>query len=150
MGMFKENKSKKVSPAMLEEYVMNTPDIFLITDYNGKIESANKEEIYELGSLENYFEKEKNLETYEDLINKTKENGSFSGEVFIEKGEIVSLFYVYSLNITLTKKLHFYIKDESSHFRKEKQLINENEKVHELLKSKDLFIANWCTFVIWM
>lgn len=142
MGLFKE-KSKKADNEALEEFLNKTPDIFLIADYDGKIESINRQELLEkYKSLDELFEKDNNKDLYNDMMAQIKESGSFVRNIEIMRDGIRLRKYIVGINAVSLKKIVLYVKDESSNLRKEMELIREIDKYEDTLRSKDLFIAN--------
>lgn len=129
---------------VVEGFFDKITDIICITDYEGKIEYINNGEIY------NKYKKLKevllydqyNELVYEEIISKTLDEGSFIGEVKLNKDNTKINAYVASYNMTSQGRILVYIKNLNEHFEKELQLQKEIEKKDEYLRTKDLFIAN--------
>jgi response regulator RpfG family c-di-GMP phosphodiesterase/signal transduction histidine kinase len=145
MGMFNKNKeeSKKISPVILEGFINKVKDIILTANYDGIIETINKPELKEIyKTLGDFFEKENNLDLYNNIINQIMEEGSFVDDIELKKNNQTVRMYVAAYNVPSNKKMFFYIKDTNQYLLKEMQLLEELDKQDELLKMKDLFIAN--------
>ncbi|MBQ9279891.1 MAG: response regulator [Clostridia bacterium] len=142
MGIFKD-KSKKISPVMLDELVNNMPDIILISDYEGNIETANKGEIVEnFKTLNDFFRSGAEKDLSHTIMTQVQEKGIFSQNIDMVGKDSASRMHVTAVHVPSEKKVIFDIMDEESSLRREKELIGELEKQEEILKSKDLFIAN--------
>ena len=142
MGIFKE-KSGKINATALEEFAMKTPDIMITCDYDGTIEAINKPDLMEkYKTVSDFFNGDGNREIYEDIIRQVRENGTFAHNIEITKEDNLLRLYVFGMNVPSSKKMFFYVKDEKQSLHKEKDLANEIDKQEEILKSKDLFIAN--------
>ena len=145
---FRKHKRKRIEgskfdPSVLEGFINKVNDIILVANYDETIEVINKPEIIEnYKSLEDFFDKKNNEELYTDMMNTIKSDGSFIGNIEITKNNENIRLYVAAYLVQSTNKLFFYIKDDSKYFLKEKELLEEIDKQEELLKSKDLFIAN--------
>ena len=138
-----EQNSNKIDPSVLEGFINKINDIILIANNDETIEIINKPEIMEeYKSLPDFFEKKYNEDLYNDMIFKIKVNGSFIDNIEITKNNQNVRLYVAAYLVQSTNKMFFYIKDESQYFLKEQELLEEIDKQDELLKSKDLFIAN--------
>lgn len=129
---------------VVEGFFDKITDIICITDYDGKIEYINNGEIY------NKYKKLKevllydqyNELVYEEIISKTLDDGSFIGEVKLNKDNTKINVYIASYNMPSQGRILIYIKNLNEHFEKELQLQKEIEKKDEYLRTKDLFIAN--------
>lgn len=129
---------------VIEGFFDKIKDIICIADYNGKIEYINNGEFY------NKYKKLKELLLYdqyneliyEEIISKTLDEGSFLGEVKLNKDNTKINVYIASYNMTSKEKILVYIKNLNEYFEKELELQKEIEKKDEYLRTKDLFIAN--------
>ncbi len=129
---------------VVEGFFDKIKDIICITDYEGKIEYINNGEIY------NKYEKlkeillydEYNELIYEEIISKTLDEGSYIGEVELNKDNTKIKVYIASYNMASQGRILVYIKNLNEHFEKELELQKEIEKKDEYLRTKDLFIAN--------
>ena len=142
MSIFKK-ESRKLDSTILEGFINKVNDIILTSDYYGRIEMINKPELMKkYKTLQQFFEKDKNKEIYDNMINQIYENGSFINDIEIIKDCKKTRIYVAAYNVSSTKRWFFYIKDVNQYLLKEMELLKEIDKQEEILKSKDLFIAN--------
>ncbi len=153
IDILKEHMQRKKRSKMLvsnlninvvEGFFDQIKDIICIADYEGTIEYINNGEIY------NKYTKLKqvllydqyNELIYEEIISKTLEEGSYIGEVELNKDDSKINVYIACYNMTSQRKLLVYIKNLTEYFEKELELRKEVEKKDEYLRTKDLFIAN--------
>jgi len=129
---------------VIEGFFDKIKDIVCIVDYNGKIEYINNGEIYDKYKKlkEVLLYDQYNELIYEEIISKTLDEGSYIGNVKLNKDDTKIDVYISSYNMTSQRKILVYIKDLNEHFEKELELKKELEKKDEYLRTKDLFIAN--------
>ena len=98
---------------VVEGFFDKITDIICITDYDGKIEYINNGEIY------NKYKKLKevllydqyNELVYEEIISKTLDDGSFIGEVKLNKDNTKINVYIASYNMPSQGRILIYIKN---------------------------------------
>ena len=118
MSMLKK-ESRKLDPTILKGFINQVKDIILTADYYGKIEMINKPDLMEkYKTLEEFFEKDKNTEIYNKMIEQIKENGNFINDIEIIKDDKKIRIYVAAYNVSSTKKWFFYIKDVNQYLLK--------------------------------
>ena len=130
IDILKEHMQRKKRSKMLvsnlninvvEGFFDQIKDIICIADYEGTIEYINNGEIY------NKYTKLKqvllydqyNELIYEEIISKTLEEGSYIGEVELNKDDSKINVYIACYNMTSQRKLLVYIKNLTEYFEKE-------------------------------
>lgn len=132
-----------IDPDIMDGFFNKIDDIICIANYDLSIELINKKSINEeYTQLSELFSAEKNEEIYDDIVKKIFDEGCFIGDIEIEKDNGTVRLYVAAYNVMSLKKIFFYIKDTNKYFKKTMELLNEIDKQGQILKSKDLFIAN--------
>ncbi len=129
---------------VVEGFFDQIQDIICITDYEGTIEYINNGEIYNKYTKlkEVLLYDQYNELIYEEIISKTLEEGSYIGEVELNKEDTKINIYIACYKMSSQEKILVYIKNLNEYFEKELELKKEVEKRDEYLRTKDLFIAN--------
>lgn len=132
-----------LSRDVIEGFIDKIEDIICIADSNYKIEYINKPDMTDkYNYLLDLLEYEKNKDLYNRIIEKTREEGFYSGNVELEKKNgrarmYIAMYFIESVNKYLT-----YIKDTDKYFKNENILKEELSKSNEELRNKELFVAN--------
>lgn len=145
MGLIRKSNEtpKGINPVILDGFLNKIKDIILTADYNGKIETINKPDLVEkYKTLEDFFERKSNQELYDDMMRQINEQSSFVNDIELMKDGKKIRLYVAAYLVPSAQKYFFYIKDANHYLMKELELLKEIDKQEEILKSKDLFIAN--------
>lgn len=139
----KQLNTPMIDPVIMDGFLNKIEDIVCIANYDFSIELINKPEINEkYTTLKELLSAERNQDVYETITKKVLDEGYFIGDIEIEKDNGTVRLYVAAYNVISVKKIFFYIKDTNKYFKKTMELLNEIDKQGQILKSKDLFIAN--------
>ena len=145
---FRKRKEKKllgptINPMIMDGFLNKIQDIICIAEYNGRIETINKNDIDEkYHYLQDLLNEKENKELYKKIIDTVLEEGCFINDIEIARNGRIVRMYVAAYNITSLKRIFCYIKDTNKYFEKEIELLEEIDRKDEYLKSKDLFVAN--------
>ena len=147
LNLFKKKEKRLLTNGLsrdvIEGFIDKIEDIICIADSNYKIDYINKPD---LASKYNYLlellEYDENKSLYNKIIEASRQEGFFSGDIRISKKNkdmsmYIALYYIESVN-----KYLVYIKDTNKYFKNENMLKEELSKSNEELRNKELFVAN--------
>ena len=152
MGIFDKRKEDEEREKIMDDLInedivstlLNQVEAFIcVADYDGRIlRTHNGEAFGNPQTVEELFEKESNLEYFDEIKRTLTESNKFLKDIKLyKKGEEHNL-YIGVYKLELAKKILIYIKDTNLYHEKEEHLLKEIDRQEEFIKSKDLFIAN--------
>lgn len=128
---------------VIEGFIDKIEDIVCIADSNYKIDYINKPD---MSKKYNYLFEilgyDENKELYNQIINTTKDEGFYSGNIEIIKQNEKTAMYLAIYFVETVNKYIVYIKDTDKYFKNESVLKEKLSKSNEELRNKELFVAN--------
>ena len=136
MGFFEMGKKKDEN--IVENVVSKITDSFYVIDYKGNIVVDTQQD--DIKNLKDFFAG--NEDVYVAIINAVKENGYYSDNVELLIDDKKKNYTVIASDIPSKEHICIIMKDITKSYENLNELSAELAKKEEVLKAKDLFIAN--------